>query len=258
MKYSLYSEKEIKVKPSRKKVFLESYVVGNNAPTVIVCPGGAYKFVSDFNEGKPFAEELNKRGYNAFVLTYSVGSGVARYPNPLEDVARAVRLVRKESETLNINADSFALMGSSAGGHLCSFFSAVHTRFEENDECLKPAALVLAYPVITMGALTHKTSRNMLLGLFSGKTEQRAASVEQLAASDYPPTFVWHNKDDTSVDYNNSVMLKNRLDEVGAECEMHLYETGGHGIGLADGKDAEGWINLAIDFLDRHLNKNNI
>lgn len=257
MTYQLYSKKEIKERPSRKKVTLECYVVGNNAPTVLICPGGAYKFVSDPNEGKPFAEYLNSRGYNAFVLFYSVGGGNARYPYPLKDVARAISFIKSKQSELKIDAEKFALMGSSAGGHLCSFFSVQYERFEceyEGKEySLKPSALVLSYPVITMGELTHKVSRNNLLGLFSGKAERTAASVELQAGEEYPPTFVWHNKDDASVDFRNSVMLCDRLREKGAECELHLYENGGHGIGLAVGKDAEGWISLAADFLDRHL-----
>lgn len=255
MIYSLYSKKEIKERPKRKLVTLESYVIGKHAPTVLICPGGAYKFVSDSNEGRPFAEKLNERGYNAFVLFYSVGSGNARYPYPLKDVARAMQFIKSKAEELEIDAENMALMGSSAGGHLCSFFSAVYERFEceykGSDYSLKPKALVLSYPVITMGELTHRVSRQNLLGLLTGKPERNAASVERLITPDYPPTFAWHNKDDTSVDYRNTVMLEQALKENGVENEIIFYETGGHGIGLAEGKQAEGWIDKAIDFLDR-------
>lgn len=72
--YKIYTERECKEEPYRKKVQLFGYVVGENAPVVLICPGGAYKFISDFNEGEPFAREFNKRGINAFVLFYSVGS----------------------------------------------------------------------------------------------------------------------------------------------------------------------------------------
>lgn len=255
MIYSIYTKKEIKERPQRKKVVLESYVIGQNAPTVLICPGGAYKFVSDFNEGKPYAERLNERGYNAFVLFYSVGSGNGRFPYPLEDTARAIQFIKSKAEELNINADAISLMGSSAGGHLCAFFATQYERFEKeyNGESysLKPKALVLGYPVITMGELTHKVSRRIFLGAFSGKAEREKASVELNVTEDYPPTFMWHNKDDASVPVENSIMLHEALDEKGVQNELHLYETGGHGIGLAEGKDAEGWIEKAIDFLDK-------
>lgn len=254
MIYSIYSKKEVKERPQRKKVTLESYIIGNNAPTVLICPGGAYKFISDSNEGKPFAEKLNERGYNAFVLFYSVGSGNGRYPYPLRDVARAMQFIKSKSEELKINADEISLMGSSAGGHLCSFFATQYERFENEyngtDYSLKPKALVLTYPVITMCEQTHKVSRRIFLGAFSGKPEREAASVNLQVTCDYPPTFMWHNKDDSSVNAENSIMLHDALKKCGVKNEIHLYETGGHGIGLAKGKDAEGWIEKAVDFLD--------
>lgn len=259
MTYNIYDKKEIKERPQRKKVVLESYIIGQNAPTVLICPGGAYKFVSDSNEGKPYAEKLNAAGYNAFVLFYSVGSGNGRFPYPLYDVARALQFIKSKAKELQINADEISLMGSSAGGHLCAFFATQYTRFEKEyngkDYSLKPKALVLCYPVITMGEFTHKVSRQIFLGAFSGKAEREKASVELNITSDYPPTFAWHNKDDNSVDVKNSIMLHKALDEKGIQNELHLYETGGHGIGLAEGKDAEGWIDKAIDFLDRNIKK---
>lgn len=257
MIYNIYSKKEIKERPQRKNVTLESYIIGGNAPTVLICPGGAYKFVSDSNEGRPFAEKLNDRGFNAFVLFYSVGSGNGRFPYPLEDVARAIQFIKSKEQELQINADKISLMGSSAGGHLCAFFASQYKRFEKEYDgenySLKPNALVLCYPVITMRELTHKVSRQIFLGAFSGKAEREKASVELNITSDYPPAFAWHNKDDASVNVQNSIMLHEALEEKGIQNELHLYETGGHGIGLAEGKDAEGWIEKAIDFLERNI-----
>lgn len=259
MIYNIYGKNEIKERPQRKKVVLESYIIGKNAPTVLICPGGAYKFVSDSNEGRPFAEKLNANGYNAFVLFYSVGSGNGRFPYPLEDVARAMQFIKSKAQEFQINADEISLMGSSAGGHLCAFFASQYQRFEKEYEgkrySLKPKALLLCYPVITMKKLTHKVSRQIFLGAFSGKAEREKASVELNITSDYPPVFVWHNRDDASVDVRNSIMLHEALDEKNIPNELHLYETGGHGIGLAEGKDADGWIEKAVSFLDKTYGK---
>lgn len=95
--YKIYTERECKEEPYRKKVQLFGYVVGENAPVVLICPGGAYKFISDFNEGEPFAREFNKRGINAFVLFYSVGYN-ARYPRPVKDVARSMQFIKANAE----------------------------------------------------------------------------------------------------------------------------------------------------------------
>lgn len=250
--YPLYTKNEIKVTPSKKQVKLDRYTVGNSAPSVLILPGGAYSIVSDFNEGKPIAEYFKAHGYNAFVLWYRVGAA-ARYPAPFEDVARAMQFIHSHAADWHLDSTKLALMGSSAGGHLAALFSVDYKMFEEEYQGatygLKPAAVVLSYPVITMGKLTHAVSRRRLLGLLSGHTEQDLASVEKRVGENYPPTFLWHNKDDQSVPYENSTMLKNALDEKGVRCDLHLYEHGGHGIGLATGTDAEGWIDDAFAFL---------
>lgn len=250
--YSLYSKREIKENPQKKNVRLDAYLVGAHAPSVLILPGGAYSMVSDSNEGKPFAEGFTQRGYNAFVLWYRVGAA-ARYPAPMEDVARALQFIKNHAVEWQLDPARIALMGSSAGGHLAAYFAAEHKRFDVSYEDvvygLKPAAVVLCYPVITMGELTHKVSRRRLLGILTGSPERNAASVERLVTADYPPTFLWHNRDDTSVDYRNSEMLHEALEKNGVRHELHLYETGGHGVGLAKGLEAEGWFDLAFAFL---------
>lgn len=250
--YPLYTKREIKVTPQKKQVKLDAYLVGNHAPCVLILPGGAYTIVSDFNEGKPFAEEFNKRGYNAFVLWYRV-KAAARYPAPMEDTARAIQFIKSHAKEWQIDTSHLALMGSSAGGHLAAFFAAEHKRFDEAYNGIvygvKPNALLLCYPVVTMGALTHKVSRRRLLGLFSGKPEQNAASVERRVTSEYPPTFLWHNKDDQSVPYQNSELLADVLEKNGVRHELKLFPSGGHGIGLAEGTSAEGWFDAAFQFL---------
>lgn len=255
--YPLYTKNEIKVTPSKKKVKLDCYLFGSNAPSVLILPGGAYSFVSDSNEGKPIAEYFQAHGYNAFVLWYRVGAA-ARYPAPLEDVARAMQFIRSHTADWHLDSKKLALTGSSAGGHLAALFSVDYKMFEEEYRGatygLKPTALVLSYPVITMGKLTHAVSRRRLLGILSGRTEQNLASVEKRVGGAYPPAFLWHNKDDQSVPYENSVMFKNALDEKGVRCDLHLYEHGGHGIGLAEGTDAEGWIDDAFAFLQSVFN----
>ena len=95
--FSLYTEREIKVEPARKHVKLDYYPGEKNAPAVLILPGGAYSMISDFNEGKPFAERFQALGYHAFVLHYRVGFA-ARYPAPLQDVARALQFVKSRAE----------------------------------------------------------------------------------------------------------------------------------------------------------------
>lgn len=250
----IYSEKEISADRSKNKATIESYIIDKTAPNVLICPGGAYALVADFIEGKPIAEKLNELGFNAFVITYRVGLFNAKYPNPFEDLARSVRILKSENNAFGIKVNKYALFGSSAGGHLCALFSVKHAEFETDfSEPLKPDSLVLSYPVITMGELTHSRSKKLLLGGNANKEKCEKASVEKIAENDFPPTFVWQNKDDKSVDYHNSVMLSQRLEEKSVPCVLTLYNKGGHGIGLGTGKEAEGWINSAAEFIKQYI-----
>lgn len=251
--FALYDKYDCRVEPARKKVRLDAYLTGKEAPAVLILPGGAYCFISDSNEGRPIAERFVKKGYNAFVLWYRVGFA-ARYPAPLKDVARALQFLQHNAARFGVVPGKIALLGFSAGGHLASFFGAQYPRFETKYEDasypLKPAALVLGYPVVTMGQHTHKLSRRRLLGLLSGKAEQDAASVEKLVTPDYPPTFLWHARDDQSVDCCNSEMLAEALAQNGVRHVLRLYDHGGHGIGLAKGKEPAGWFDEAFAFLE--------
>ena len=248
----LYSKDEIKQEPSRVHAKIIPFIIGANAPTAIICPGGAYQFISYNNEGAEYAKALNKRGYNAFMLSYRVGYD-ARFPFPMEDLARAICFVKHNAKAYGINADTLYLFGSSAGGHLAACFSAKYKDFP-NEYCgksynLKPTGLVLSYPVITMGDYTHELSRTLLLGLHSTEKKRRATSVELIADSDFPPTFFWHCEGDETVPIKNSEMLDERLNEVGVKHWFSRYPHGGHGIGLGVGTVAEGWINDAVQFL---------
>lgn len=256
MVFNVYNDEEIAADKTKGKVTLESFVIGQNAPTVVICPGGAYVRIADWVEGRPYAHELNKRGYNAFVLKYRVGNKAARYPNPLKDLARAISLIKSMQSEMKINAEKIALVGSSAGGHLCGLFCAEYKKFEKICGCgcsLKPDALVLAYPVVTMGKYTHHKSKYRLLGFGASKKMTDEKSVEKAATEDFPPTFVWHDRDDWVVNYRNSLMLKAALDKKGVDCEIHIYKFGSHGIGLAKDLPAEGWMEKAANFLDKYL-----
>ena len=48
--YKIYTERECKEEPYRKKVQLFGYVVGKHAPVVLICPGGAYNIVFVISE----------------------------------------------------------------------------------------------------------------------------------------------------------------------------------------------------------------
>ena len=248
----LYGEDEIRSASSKRKAKIIPFVIGENKPTVIICPGGGYEFVSINNEGYDFAKKFNGLGLNAFVVVYRVGKN-ARFPSPMEDLARAICFVKRNAEKYNIDAENFYLCGSSAGGHLCAYFGAKYKDFEKSymgkNYDLRPKGIVLAYPVISLYKDTHEGSCRTLLGNHCTDEEKRAKSVELIADESYPPTFFWHFETDKTVPVSNSIRLDEKLSSLGVKHKFGRYPVGTHGIGLADGTTAEGWIYEADKFL---------
>lgn len=222
---------------------LKPYLIndGKKHPFALICPGGGYSAVCSFCEGRPFAEKLNRLGYHAFVVYYRV-KDKARYPHPQEDLKRAIEEIFAHAEQWRIDTEGWSLWGSSAGGHLAASYCT------EKWGTPGPSALVLVYPVITMGEYTHKGSRDNLIGDSADESLTEKLSVENHVGSDYPPTFVWYGTADDTVDMINTKMLDMALDRASVPHRVEVYEGIGHGAGLAEGTAAESWFRHAVEF----------
>ena len=232
------------------RYMLQPYLLndGKKHPFALICPGGGYGMVCSGGEGKPFAEKLNKLGYHAFVLRYHTKSK-GRYPQPQQDVKRAAEEIFSHAEEWNVATEGWSLWGSSAGGHLAASYCA------EKWDTPKPSALILCYPVITMGEYTHKGSKDNLLGKKAGADMIDRLSVEKNVSADYPPTYLWFGTADNAVPPINGEKLKSALAEASVECRMDLYEGIGHGAGMATGTAAEPWFNNAVEFWEKQRGK---
>lgn len=228
--------------------FLKDFSIkdGKKHRFALICPGGAYSRVAGFLEGDPYAEALNRLGISAFVLYYSCGED-ARYPAPFEDLAKALRLILDNADDLNVLADGYSLWGSSAGAHLTACF-CTEKPGSARYGLPGPAALILAYPVITMRGLTHSDSRKNLLGEHPSEEDLRLFSVEMNVTPDYPPTFLWCGSADDIVDPENSRMMAKALAENGIKHLFKEYAGVGHAVGLGEGLACEGWLNEAVRF----------
>lgn len=222
---------------------LKPYLVndGRCHPFAVICPGGGYSAVCSFVEGRPFAEALNKLGYHAFVVYYRTKSK-ALYPNPHEDLKRAIEEVFAHAREWKLDTDCWSIWGSSAGGHLVASYCTQKRGTPE------PSAVVLIYPVITMGEYTHKGSRNNLLGKNAREDMIEMLSAEKHVTSDYPPTFVWYGTADETVAPLNTKMFAQALEEASVPHKVEEYEGIGHGAGLAKGTVAEDWFKHAVNF----------
>lgn len=219
---------------------------GKKHPFALICPGGGYTMVCSFIEGIPYAERLNKKGYSAFILYYHVREK-AKYPAPQQDVAQALSEIISRAEEWHIDTDCYSIWGSSAGGHLAASFGTDEMGYR-NYGVPKPGALILSYPVVTMGKLTHEGSRDCLLGKEPDSSIICTTSVEQQITPDYPPTFLWCGDSDKTVSSDNSRMLDRALTEAGVEHKFTEYPGVDHGVGLGKGTACEGWFDRAVSF----------
>lgn len=207
---------------------------------IVVCPGGGYGGLAG-HEGKDYALWLNARGLHAFVLKYRLGSAGYRHPRMLEDVQRAIRLVRARSGEWSVDPGRVGVMGSSAGGHLAStalthFDGGKATAADAVDrQSSRPDLGILCYPVITLGEFTHQGSRHNLLGEAPSPELLEKLSSERQVTAETPPTFLWHTVEDTVVPVENSLMFAQAMRKAGVPFALHVFEKGRHGLGLAGG-----------------------
>jgi len=207
---------------------------------VIVCPGGGYSHLAIGHEGEDVAKWLNSLGVTAFVLKYRHGGNGYRHPIPLEDAQRAIRYVRAGAEKWNVDPAKIGILGFSAGGHLAS---TAGTHFDrgnpEASEVIdrvscRPDFLVLCYAVISMTSdQTHKGSKNSLLGNSPDPELAKSLSNETQVTAETPPTFLFSTNADTTVPAENSVQFYLALRKAKVPAELHIYEKGQHGVGLA-------------------------
>ncbi|WP_395627320.1 alpha/beta hydrolase [Daejeonella sp.] len=206
---------------------------------VIICPGGGYGILAASHEGSDVAEEFNRMGITAFVLKYRLpddSTMVDKSIGPLQDAQRAIQLVRENAEQFGIDQSRIGIMGFSAGGHLAASAS---TRFKEpliNNErniSLRPDFSVLIYPVISfMDELTHRGSRQNLLGKGSSLESQQKFSNELQVNADTPPAFLVHASDDSAVPVANSMIYHEALLNKKIYSQLLIYPKGGHGFGM--------------------------
>ena len=221
----------------------------------VVCPGGGYGALAMDHEGKQIAEYLNEIGISAFVLKYRLGPRY-HHPAPLQDAQRAIRTVRSRAKEFKVDPGRVGIWGFSAGGHLAAT-AATHFdtgRADASDaverESSRPDFAILAYPVISFTEYVHKGSRRNLLGENPDPALVELLSNEKQVTKETPPTFLFHTNEDTGVPPENSVLFYLALRKAGVPAEMHIYEKGRHGVGLAP-KDSilSSWSGRLTDWL---------
>jgi len=238
------------------KPSLAYYPAAGGGTAVVVFPGGGYRNLAMDHEGKQTAEWLNGLGISAFVLKYRLGPR-DHHPAMMNDAQRAIRTVRLQAAELGVAPDRIGVWGFSAGGRLAS---TVSTHFDKGNPSAadpvervscRPDFAILAYPVISLTtAYTHQGSKRNLLGENPDPKLVEGLSNELQMTSETPPTFLFHTNADTGVPAENSVLYYLAPRKAGVPAEMHIYQNGKHGVGLAR-QDAvpAAWSERLADWL---------
>jgi acetyl esterase/lipase len=223
---------------------------------VVICPGGGYAGLAFQHEGIDCAAFLNGLGVAAFVLRYRLGP---RYHHPVQlgDAQRAVRTVRHRANEWGIDPRRIGIWGFSAGGHLAS---TVSTHFDKGDpsaedtvdrESCRPDFSILGYPVISLQEpYAHVGSRTNLLGEDADPGLVENLSNHLQVTPETPPAFLVHTNGDSAVPAENSVYYYLALRKAGVPAEMHIFQNGRHGLGLAPEEPAMSkWPELLKNWL---------
>jgi acetyl esterase/lipase len=223
---------------------------------IVIMPGGGYRNLAMNHEGRQVANYLNSAGIAAFVLQYRLGP---RYHHNFElgDAQCAIRTIRSHASEWHVAPDRIGAMGFSAGGHLAAtvsthFDSGIPQAADPIDRAgSRPDFTILSYPVISFTEpWTHQGSRTNLLGDNPLPEIAKSLSADQAVTSNTPPTFIFLTNADTVVPAENSVAYYLALRKAGASAEIHIFEKGPHGVGLATDDPALGeWPKLLMNWL---------
>ncbi len=230
----------------------------NRGAAVLICPGGGYQRLAYVISGTQLAKWFNTMGISAFVLNYRLPNSpdlVQRETGPLQDIQRAIKIVRANADKWGIQQHKIGVQGSSAGGHLAALAG---TRTEDvsiiNDSLdtvkCKPDFMILVSPVIDMDTFAHKGSRNSLLGEHPSQQLIAQYSAQHLVTTATPPCFIADAINDQTVPPMNSLLFYKALLEKGVSCSFHVFPQGGHAIALRNNPGStELWTTLCEQWM---------
>lgn len=226
---------------------------------IIICPGGSYAKTSD-REAEPIALELLSMDCAVCILRYSCAP--RRFPKALCELAQSVLFLKENAERFNIDEGKILVMGFSAGGHLAACLGIIPDDLEKlgyDEKLIRPAGMILCYPVITSGRYWHQGSFENILG--DELMERSSAfSLEKRVNDKTPKAFIWQTFADRTVPVQNSLLLAEALSENAIPFELHVYPKGKHGLGLGTKisaknetyveKDVQSWVFLLKRWLE--------
>lgn len=271
--------------------YIQSPSIDNNypiiRPAILICPGGAFLSITE-KEAEPVALRFVSAGYHAFVLKYSIGAGIATFPTPFIDAAKAMVIIRQNADKWMVDPNRITLCGFSTGGLIASIVASswqedIFTKtLKEDAAVMKPNTLLLAYPLLNLYGFMQKHLsgqsgiKSIIEMMFSSIFGTSQPSDQQLnewnaidkVSSTMPATFMWTTSEDILIDVEDSLDFIKSLANYKIPFEYHIFEKGAHGLSLGDksvgySNEATGehfnttkWIDLALEWLESHHNIN--
>lgn len=216
--YDIYSDEEKAQDPDKEDTGLFFFRGNKGAKTAIVNAGGGFVFVGAMQDSFPHALELSKKGYNAFALIYRPGAQTA-----CEDLARAIAFLHENADKLEIDMEDYSLWGGSAGARMAAWLGSYGTESFGEKRYPRPAAVIMQYT-----GLSEVTGKE-------------------------PPTYACVGTNDGIASYKTMENRINRIKANGTDAEIEVFQGLSHGFGLGEGTVAEGWIDNAIKFWEKHI-----
>lgn len=239
--------------------FTQDGGIRNIRPTVVICPGGAYRFRSE-RERDPVALHFLAMSYNVFILDYSVLKEASML-NPLIEASDAIIKIREHAVAWMCDPHAIAILGFSAGGHVAASLATLHDHprlqalFDTKGGLNRPDAAVLCYPVISSKEpICHQESIDWV----SGKSEEDRLlfSLEDQVTTTTVPSFIWHTASDESVPVENSMHFASALKAKGIDFALHIFTQGDHGLSMSNhevgtpNQACQAWVGLASTWLN--------
>lgn len=218
--YDIYTDAEKKEDPSKRNTGLFFFRGDKGAKTAVLNAGGGFMYVGAMHDSFPAALELSKKGYNAFALIYRPDAELA-----CEDLSRAVAWLFEHQEEIGIDMDDYSLWGGSAGARMADWVGTEGTESFGEEKYPRPAAIVMQY---------------------TGLSE---------VTGDEPPTYANVGTSDMIADYRTMRSRIRRIRANGTDAEIEVFKGLSHGFGLGTGTVAEGWIDNAVSFWERNMDK---
>jgi acetyl esterase/lipase len=210
-------------------------------PAIIILPGGAFTWLSE-TEAEPVALTFAKEGFHTFVLNYSVGDHSV-FPNPLDDVSKAIWEVRRNAGEWGIDEQQIALMGFSAGACVAAMSATqwntpgLAERLGIPNDGIRPNAAVIGYGASLLSTIFDNQDDKDLIVPQPGKiTADRTPEVDVVnyVGPHTAPMFFWHNRYDQYVPVINPILMGEAMSKNKLPFEMHIFQSGEHGMSVCN------------------------